>query len=489
MRQAGQLDEALYMASELLVQSPNDVWAWRAWAWVKFDQLKLAQSHHLQFAEILQELWTMPSLLEEPLLVEQISWQLVKHGYSLLKAGEGFLPKLITLFENAWFNRLEFAVQNTDVRSALLGLALKIAGSWDLFIPFVRSFDLSKSSLKDFEKEFLPNGQNYPALVERTLIAVAKRLLPDFEQLSADEQGYWLSYFEWADDKEPSLLYVKYYRVKLLLKSSDQQGAALTVLLPFARSKSHEFWVWELLSLCVNSDLEKLACLCKAVLCKTQESFLINVKQQLALLLLQMGKLSEAKSEVQACISIREQNSWHVSASLRQLTQESWFHTTEGAGNMIAFYQQQAKLVQSLLYRDLPMTEAVITEINAEKKWLKYITQEGHEAGFPYHQLWPKPERGQLVTLYLSPSDNKKVHWVQALALPQGTLANWMESYEGTIKFTKGGFGFVDNIYIASQLLKERNITQVQTVKGTAVKVYDPVKKQLGKKALTVEIC
>ncbi|NBA78985.1 tetratricopeptide repeat protein, partial [Emticicia sp. ODNR4P] len=63
LRQAGQLDEALYMASELLVQSPNDVWAWRAWAWVKFDQLKLAQSHHLQFAEILQELWTMPSLL------------------------------------------------------------------------------------------------------------------------------------------------------------------------------------------------------------------------------------------------------------------------------------------------------------------------------------------------------------------------------------------------------------------------------------------
>ncbi|NBA78451.1 hypothetical protein GOQ04_23040, partial [Emticicia sp. ODNR4P] len=216
---------------------------------------------------------------------------------------------------------------------------------------------------------------------------------------------------------------------------------------------------------------------------------LINVKQQLALLLLQMGKLSEAKSEVQACINIREQNSWHVSVSLRQLTQESWFHTTEGAGNMIAFYQQQAQLVQSFLYRDLPMTEAVITEINAEKKWLKYITQEGHEAGFPYHQLWPKPERGQLVTLYLSPSDNKKVHWVQALALPQGTLANWMESYEGTIKFTKGGFGFVDNIYIASQLLKERNITQVQTVKGTAVKVYDPVKKQLGKKALTIESC
>jgi hypothetical protein len=207
--------------------------------------------------------------------------------------------------------------------------------------------------------------------------------LPDFEQLSPDEQAYWLSYFEWADEKEPSLLYVKYYRVKLLLKSSDKQGSALQVLLPFARSKSHEFWVWELLSLCVDSDLEKLACLCKAVLCKTQESFLINVKQQLALLLLQMGKLSEAKSEVQACIAIREQNNWHVAASLRQLTQEPWFNTTEGAGNLVAFYQQQAKLVQSLLYRDLPIAEAVITEINTEKKWLKYITQEGHEAGFP----------------------------------------------------------------------------------------------------------
>jgi hypothetical protein len=142
------------MANELLVQSPNDVWAWRAWAWVKFDQLKLVQAQHLQFAEILQELWTMPSILEEALLVEQISWQLVKHGYSLLKAGESFLPKLMTLFENAWFNRLEFAVQNTDVRSALLGLALKMAASWDLFIPFVRSFELTKSSLKDFEKEF-----------------------------------------------------------------------------------------------------------------------------------------------------------------------------------------------------------------------------------------------------------------------------------------------------------------------------------------------
>lgn len=483
LRQQGKLDEALFLAQEILDQQPNDIWAFRAWAWVKFDQLKMAGEQQLRFQAILHELMAYPQVQTEGILLEQIGWQLIKQLYRLQRMGEAFLPLATDLFQCFWQNFRLLQAPSHELRSALLSFSLKIANHWVHFLDFIQDYNLSNSAIKDFEKEISPNGTPYTPLVERAMIATAKKLLPLFDALDMAQQQAWLALFQQLETQNPTFVYVKYYRVKLLLLTSAGRSEAYTSFLPFARSKSNEFWVWELLSQCVETDSDKLACLCRAVLCKSPDEFLVGVKLQLAQQLEKMHYWAEAKSEAEHCRNIRQQKGWQLPQALQSLLNASWFESVASHHNPQRYHGWAAQ-AESLLYADLIQVEALVTELKTEQKWLKYINSEGTEGGFPYYRLLPKPQQGQCITLFVAPHDKSKVHWVQVKTPNQ--QPNWIHPFEGTVQLTKGGFGFVQDIYIPKVMLTSLGIATGNRLQGNYAYVLDPVKKKLGKKALHI---
>lgn len=125
------------------------------------------------------------------------------------------------------------------------------------------------------QEDYVPfinaKGQKCMTLAERVYIAYSKTLLKKNDLGKIEE---FLPKLGELIEAHPEMLYSGYFCGKLLLALGSNDDEALKVVMPFAQKKSTEFWVWQLLSDVFKDDSEKqLACLLRAVHCKTQESF------------------------------------------------------------------------------------------------------------------------------------------------------------------------------------------------------------------------
>ncbi len=113
------------------------------------------------------------------------------------------------------------------------------------------------------------------SIAEQAYIAYAKHLLPkqspygiEFNRNKVEE---FLTQLDSIIDKHPEYQYPPYFKAKLLLALGDKEDT-LNAILPFARKKRNDFWVWQLLgeTLNENPDIE-FACYCKALSCKSPQ--------------------------------------------------------------------------------------------------------------------------------------------------------------------------------------------------------------------------
>lgn len=472
-----------------MTQYPTDIWAKRAYAWVMLERMKQNNSrgNHLQFQQELTTLLNLDILIQEALLLEQIGWQMVKMSYALLKKGANFIPIVVSILNDFHIVLVKTTLNNADLRSALIGLSVKVAPTWDNYSQFLIDINFLMAQPKDYQKEIMADGKAVPALMERVMIAIAKKLLLNFKQQSTSEQVYWIETFEKVYAKEPTLLYVSYYLVKLLLELQKKDYARKT-LLPFVRTKSNEFWVWELLAQCTESSEQRLAFLSKALLCKSPKEFLVGVKLTMAIALKAAGYLAEAKMELMDVVAIRKQKGWIIPLQVEALIKQEWFNATIESSTVNDLYVSLAMPAQDTLYEGLPSIIAVITDVNIAKKWLNYTTIDGNSGGFPYSKLWNKPIQGQLINLFMKDLNTSKIAFVQVCTQEMLADLTWIESFEGSIKIAPSGFGFVGNVYIPAPLVKDRILTAGQIITGTAVKAFDQQKNRYGRKAFQVEL-
>ena len=80
----------------------------------------------------------------------------------------------------------------------------------------------------------------------------------------------------------PQFQYPAYFNAKLLLAFGDKDNM-LVSLLPFAKKKRNDFWVWEILAEAFSNDPDKVFdCYCKALSCQSPEEMLVNLRQKMA---------------------------------------------------------------------------------------------------------------------------------------------------------------------------------------------------------------
>lgn len=424
LRRDGRLDEAIALARELFTHSPDDSWLIRAYGWTLHDLLKRAQDQNnvQQMRQLIAEFDRLHVPDDDNLMIEKRNqWrdripaqdgvetanhiaqraraasEAGNHQASLRIYHEGvraypddagmavglgweiqrMLKVLIDSEENrgqeirnllADYSRLRHIERPGQLHSLVLYRAAQSAEKekFPTFIKFFKWWDPQYLRKEDFERIDSQDGtKDYPGCVAHVIKGIYKtsKTIDDPELIS------WAADFVGAHyEKFPEEEWFPYYFGKLLLHSGSKEEARAK-LIPIVRRKRSDFWAWNCLADTyedIDADLQ-LACLCRALQCRTRDdSFRVKVHERLGFLLLEGQHYAEAKYEIAAALSIRRaprDRAWSIPDRLVEAEQADWYMKPAMPKNNHALYDQHASAADAIILADLPESPAVVSGI------------------------------------------------------------------------------------------------------------------------------
>lgn len=485
LRKNGQLTEAFDLATELLAAEPDNVWTKRAMGWVRYERLKAAAKSKAS-DEFIQE-WTALSALvvansaDEIMLTNQAIWQAVSHLFAIGETGQVHeVLNLVFASVQQWSSE-----KPSDLHSALLRAVLKAGKTWPGLLNFLTWWGLSNLRPEDYLPGLTNEGKKMMSLAEQAYIAYAKQVLnsPDQAVIHA-----LIADLETLHKQHSEYQYPPYYQAKLLVATGSKEEA-MTRLLPFARRKQNEFWLWDLLAELYNDEPEKaIACLCRAVSCRTEEKFLVKARISLARKLNEAGKINEALTELTKSIKARQSEGWSVAENLTAGVEK-----LTGKGAIILadnkpFYKLYRPLTDELLYADVPEQIGVVTNLNTDKKVAHFMVSRTVSAHFKYESSIAKIQPGDFVAVRLEQRQgNDGAYWVPLSLKPtsQAPSTEIVKPFSGVLsRHNEKAFGFVGDIFIPPTLVAD--VANGSAISGLAVWSYDKQKSRNSWKAISI---
>lgn len=473
MCKAGKVQEAYKLAQESLKTETNSPWAQRALGWALYYLIKTDAEvgDFMKLTEHIDELKTLNllSVDNDSMIYSNVEFQIAtfikKHIYPTNAEANSKL--------SAFFHRLkDYQLRPSRGHSFLLQTYIKFE-SWDEMADFIDWWDLDNLLPEDYAPFKTQGGQKLMTLAERAFITKSKALLNQNDCGRIEE---FLPKLDSLMATHPQMLYTGYYYGKLLLKLGDNEDEALKAIIPFARKKSTEFWVWQLLSDMFTHNQEKqLACLLRAVHCKTKEMFLGKVRIKLATLYIQANQPDKAKFHIDAIMRCYVSQGWKLPYEVTNWIHQPWINTVDPNGNTSIDY---IGITDQILCEGAEEAIAIVTYIdpNTHRTTLIY----GFEKKMSC-KLRIKTAVGSVLKInYIEETDGKsKVLNAIKAALPN-TLT-YIKETEGTIsKRENNEYAFlnspVESCFLSPAVTQKYNIKNKEQVR--ALIAYDYNKKK-----------
>lgn len=493
LRKQGQLDEAFELGQTLYAERPDDIWVKRDLAWVCYDRAKrqAEAADPTPLVRCLEELAALELGDEETMMAESVDWLLGKR------------ISRVVVPQTQVDRRLEELRQLLAVRARLPHHAPSTAHSYfrqavhraakDTPL-YCRMMDAVGFDDRWMEEDYRPGigplGQKMMALVEQLYIGYAKALArqvaephPDTPEQVHERVEAFMPRLSALIEHHPEYPYPLYFKAKLLLALRQPQQVS-ELLLPFVRSKSRDFWVWQTLGEAYEQSDAPLAlsCYCRGLQCTTKEEMLVNLRESAARLMAASGDASAARYELERAAAARLQ-AWHKpSKALETARQQPWFQQAQPVENNQAYYTTHAARAEELLFAD--QAELIlITYVNAMKQIVNFI-REGNQSGFfKYSRLTQNPPKVdtlcRVVFQSYSPTGPSRVSWMQPW--PGDPLQTpFFRPFSGTVQVRPRGFGFVKDVFVEPRWIEQCGLQDGETVHGVAVRSYDRKKEQYG---------
>ncbi|CEN44437.1 DUF7017 domain-containing protein [Capnocytophaga canis] len=485
LRKAGKLKEAWELANSQLEKNPNDIWVKRDLAWVYYEYLKQYASVQTftQFNKIINKLLVLQLPEEENILYETVGWQFVKIVNNICRQGNIDYSKINTLFEHC---KSLYFQQPSDLYSAILKNFHKAyKNNHQKYIEFVDWWDLDNLQEKDFQKEHY-DGQDIAALADQVYCAYAKHLLPFkniYQETIFDKEKAenFLPKLEEIAAKHPNYQYISYYQAKILLALGNNENM-LSALLPFARKKKNDFWVWDILADAFYEDKEKVfACYCKGLLCPADEKMTTKLREKVIPFFLERQLFNEAKAEVDTIIRIKKANEHKIPVQISSYQNTQWYQGANANQHNRSIYRQFATSAEDILFGNLAEEVVIIENINSDKKIVNIITQNSERLFFKYDKFLKNPQIGKTYKIRFTQKEINAPSKVATLSEYQDTKLtdSYIKEFSGKINIPKNkNFGFVDDIFINPQLFQKYDLTTGDYVTGKAIQTID---KKTGK--------
>ncbi|MFC6998098.1 DUF7017 domain-containing protein [Rufibacter roseus] len=491
LRKAGKLEEAYAMAKAELEASPDDIWAKRNMSWVLYSQLKNDHQDLDLFYSKLEELAALELPATEEMLYDNLSIVIAMAARKITSQPEPNTQDLLTLFNKV----KDFPLNKQTVwYSSLYGAFHKGFKDSQHILAFADWWGLENFREEDYQKETLPNGKEMMALAEQAYTAYAKQLLPKHVvpgvvEFDREKVEAFMPKLDFIVENYPNYTYPAFYKAKLLLALGDEENM-LAALLPFAKKKRNDFWVWDVLSEAFKGDEDKiLTCYCRALLCHSPEEMLVNLRQRLAALLIKRELYSEAKTEIEKLVAARSGNGWRIPAGVTNWQNSEWYKQAKARKSNIDFYKKYEQEAEGILFHDVPEECIIVSFVNTDKNMLNFITKEGNTGFFKYDRFLKKVAIGDILRVRFKNGckEGSCQIYTASLTSDEELKQKYLKEFDGVARVPEGkGFGFIENIFINPSLISLKNLSNGMQIKGLAMNTFDSKKNQWGWKAITV---
>lgn len=407
LRREGRLQEALQLARQLYAENPNDPWCVKALAWSLYSAWK-AREQPQETGLLAEELLalTVPSddeMLQRSLqavrraqdpahpdiarakelsqagnheqaaaVLEQclrrypgnaaaenaLSWDIWRQLNGLLRDENPPAQQITNLIRR--YAKCGAVERPSVIHSRMLEVVARAAraGAFPKFCGFLHWWDPETNiRVEDLTGQTNEEGYEFPGVAQHAIFAIGKTIEDETgEDAVQTALGFMQTYAPQYAGEE----WFPYF-LGLGLCRAGRLDEALRHLVPFARAKSSEFWIWQKLAVCfAPDDARHLACLCRSALCGSKgPEFLLGVRQQLASALRAAGHDDEARHEVEAVVALRQQRGWKVPDELAVLQGQDWFQAATAREGK-ALFRRLAAQADEILVRDVPWVRALL---------------------------------------------------------------------------------------------------------------------------------
>ncbi len=468
MCKAGQIQEAYDLAkADMENQLP---WAQREMGWVLYYMIKIDSdtANYQSLLSHLDELNTLNQLVvpNDNMIFENILFKIAMYVKShVTPTGIDSPVKLSTLFSRLH----KYNFDSSKGYSFLLQSFIK-CDAWQEMADFIDWWNLDKLMSEDYTPYRMDNGRTIMSVAERAFIAQSKALL------RLNDRGRIEEFLPKLDDlmnAHPEMTYPGYFYGKLLLSLGSAQEEALRVVMPFARRKATEFWVWQLLSeVFVNDPDKQLACLLRAVHCRTQEKFLGKVRIKLATLYIQRNMLGHAKYQIDKITQCYLSQGWHLPYEVECWVHQPWINTISSSDQAPIDYMS---ITDEILCEGTEEAIAIVTYIDANSHRATLIY--GREKRMT-QKLRFKVGTGVVLKINYITEPDGKFRILSACQTRFPSDLDYAKVVEGTIrKRDDKNFAFLKtnngDIYIAPQIVRKYNLLNNEAVKSLVVYDYN----------------
>ncbi|MFO7535383.1 MAG: hypothetical protein R6X19_06835 [Kiritimatiellia bacterium] len=187
-----------------------------------------------------------------------------------------------------------------------------------------------------------------PSLVER----LAKALCLNVKAFPDPAVADWAAALLVPERKTaPRHSWLPFHHAKLLIAAGRPTEARRDVA-ALVRFKPREFWAWAELAATFTpgESASRIACLCRAVQCRTKPEFLINVRLELGLLLVETGQFPEARYELEAVKQVREANKWKIPTALSTALTRPDVQAANPPAHNQSLCQRHAEIAERLVW-------------------------------------------------------------------------------------------------------------------------------------------
>ena len=483
LRQSGKLEEAYAMAKAELEADLTNIWGKRNLSWVLYAQLDELTSNLDAFTAKINEVKALDLPESEEMFLDNISIVIAKAARVITQETTPDIYKIHRLFDSIKELSLK---RNSKWFSVLFSAMHKGMKESDRYIEFADWWDFKNFMPEDYLKNTLPNGKDVMAIAEQAYIAYAKHLLPKQTQhgeiiFNKDKAEAFLPVLSQIVEDYPQFQYPAYFNAKLLLALGDKDYM-LESLLPFAKKKRNDFWVWEILAEAFSSDPEKVfACYCKALSCKSPDEMLVSLRQKMARLLIARKLYNEARTEIDLLVHARTEHGFKIPAEVTNWQAMDWYKTAVQSKSNFGFYKAYLPIAEALLFSDVPEEFVIVEFVNADKKILNFIASETKLGFLKYDRFFSDVKVGDTLKVRFQGGSNEGMHQLYtAIKVKDDHFqGKFMKQVSGKVIIPEGKtFGFIDNVFISPALISKYKIVDSQTITASAIKAYNKIKME-----------
>ena len=487
LRQEGKLEDALKMAKEEFEATPTDDWAKRNLAWVYDNYCKkyAEEGNYQAFDESVCALIDLGVNESEPMLINSMGWRFRSIVGSLDNNVDE--TEQIRVLDRMFQLVRQFKFEKpSETYSVLLKAFLKYKDTWPSFKDFCEWWDYGFFRPEDYVCEVFASGKKESfCLVERAYIAYSRCLLQE-EPKDLEKIKNFVEKLEFLAETHPEMDYPGYFAGKLMLSLNEDVNDIVTTIRPFVRKKKNDFWAWQLLAEAVERDNRDLylACLLRAIHCKTKDDFLIKIRLRLVEELVNRQAYYHAVQQLRLyCRTKLAMNSkWQPSGEVRFYLEQSWYEQYKSA-QPEPFPIDYMGLTNNVLFGDVQEQACIVSFVNTDKQIVNVVYGKEKEGFFKYDRSLC-PQIGMILSVRvqeISKDGFMRVFSARKCTENINIDLDYYKIIEGVVIYNNNKDIYSlkkDNIicYIPSQYVERYKLKNGQTLKATILYAFNKKK-------------